>query len=139
MPNEKYLAYLKSPEWRAKRVQVLARDKYRCFECGASGPLEVHHTTYKRIFNEDLDDLIALCPTCHDDEHKPKPQTIYVKAPKVKVKHNPPGSGKRKKSKPTTTPQQAKEFYRLKAQAFEQTKIDKPKVPAVYRSRRDRF
>ena len=125
MPNERYLEYLKSPEWRAKREQVLARDKYRCFECGAKGLLEVHHTTYKRIFNEHIDDLIALCPACHDDEHKPRPQTIYIKPPKVKVKHNPPGTGKRKKSKPTTTPQEAKEFYKRKAEEFAQSQLGK--------------
>jgi 5-methylcytosine-specific restriction endonuclease McrA len=110
MPNERYQQYLKSPEWRALRDQVLARDKYRCFECGARCALEVHHTTYKRIFQEHLDDLISLCPACHDDEHKPRKVQ-----PKVKVlPYRPPAGPSRgsKKPKPeySTLPRRAEDI-----------------------------
>jgi hypothetical protein len=88
MPNEEYLAYLKSPQWRALREQVLARDKYQCFECGARGRLEVHHTTYARIFKEDIDDLITLCRACHEEEHTTKPIVVKVKVLPYKP---PPG------------------------------------------------
>lgn len=101
MPNKEYLTYLKSPQWRVLREQVLARDKYQCFECGARGALEVHHTTYARIFREELDDLITLCPACHDDEHKPKAETVYVKASKLPKRIN------FAKPKPVTEPEPA--------------------------------
>ncbi len=98
MPNDLYLQYLQSPEWREKRDQVLARDKYRCFECGARGALEVHHTTYKRIFREHLDDLITLCPLCHEEEHKP---AMPPAKPKVKVlPYRPPAGPSRGCKKP---------------------------------------
>ena len=95
--SERYNAYLKSPEWREKREQVLLRDQYKCQDCGAHERLEVHHTTYKRVFHEDLDDLITLCRDCHQNEHTPISRVIYLKAPKLTVKHNPPGTGKRRK------------------------------------------
>lgn len=88
MPNEEYLRYLQSPEWQEKRLQVLQRDKYRCVDCGARKRLEVHHTSYKRVFKEDLDDLITLCRACHEEEHSPKTQTVYVKASKLPKRIN---------------------------------------------------
>lgn len=65
----KYADYLRSPEWRAKADAVLERDRGRCRRCDAAAE-DVHHLTYERIFCEDLDDLIALCRTCHELDHK---------------------------------------------------------------------
>jgi hypothetical protein len=36
--------------------------------CGAEN-VHLHHTTYDRIGQEELTDLIALCPKCHADVH----------------------------------------------------------------------
>jgi len=88
MPNEEYQRYLQSPEWQDKRLQVLQRDKYRCVDCGARKRLEVHHTSYARIFKEDLDDLITLCRACHEEEHTTKPIVVKVKVLPYKP---PPG------------------------------------------------
>jgi hypothetical protein len=64
-----YNEYIKSPAWAAKRRQVLIRDNYRCFDCGTSTRLQVHHITYKHLGNEPLEDLITLCTDCHTQRH----------------------------------------------------------------------
>lgn len=63
-----YRSYLLSSAWREKRMVVLARDRGRCV-CGAVAS-DVHHKTYDRIFNEQLEDLLAVCRPCHDEIHE---------------------------------------------------------------------
>ncbi len=63
-------AYMRSEQWNIKRKTRLNLDDYTCQSCGISGvPLDVHHLTYKNIFNEDMSDLISLCRTCHTETH----------------------------------------------------------------------
>lgn len=64
-----YSEYIQSPAWATKRRQVLIRDDYRCFDCGTSTRLQVHHVNYKNLGNEPLEDLITLCSTCHTARH----------------------------------------------------------------------
>lgn len=72
-----YKNYLKSKKWKVRRKQVLERDNYTCQECGNKA-WQVHHLTYKRIFNERLNDLISLCEDCHKEIHnKPKQISIF--------------------------------------------------------------
>ncbi len=68
---ERYDAYMRSPQWRLVRAQVIERDKGECRMCGARERLTVHHLTYARIFREWLDDLITLCFHCHEKRHRP--------------------------------------------------------------------
>jgi len=63
--NPKYKAYLLSDEWKAKREIVLKRDKYKCRACGSTKKLNVHHLTYKNIFNENPKELLTLCEHHH--------------------------------------------------------------------------
>lgn len=54
--------------WKAIRLQILQRDNYTCYYCGAVGcPLDVHHK-FPREFGgggEDTEDnLIAVCDKC---------------------------------------------------------------------------
>jgi hypothetical protein len=62
-----YGKYLHSRAWVVKRRERLALDDYRCRTCGVStGPLEVHHVTYERLGDENVEtDLITLCRGCH--------------------------------------------------------------------------
>lgn len=60
-----YKRYLGSPEWKAKAEKVLARDKYLCQACLERTAIQVHHLTYRHIFNEPLFDLISVCGVCH--------------------------------------------------------------------------
>jgi hypothetical protein len=65
-----YEQYLKTPAWANKREQALERDGHRCRVCNTSEHLHVHHRTYTRRGNEDLNDLTTLCETCHESFHK---------------------------------------------------------------------
>jgi 5-methylcytosine-specific restriction endonuclease McrA len=72
----RYAAYLKSPEWKAKRKACLERadhtceqaidDGYRGARCW-SRATQVHHKTYARFGGNELpEDLMALCKEHHD-------------------------------------------------------------------------
>jgi len=77
--KEKYLRYLRSKAWHSKRVQVLKRDNYKCIVCGCEKKLQVHHLTYKRVFNEDIEDLITVCSLHHKYFfHKDKHLSKYL-------------------------------------------------------------
>ena len=69
--RERYRRYLESDAWKTKRKAVLHASGYRCRQCGAPAT-EVHHETYKRIYNERLSDLTALCSECHKAVHSKK-------------------------------------------------------------------
>ena len=62
--------YLKSPEWRAKRAAVLARDGCQC-QAMLPGCTKIatqaHHLTYDHWKNEPLFDLVSVCRSCHDE------------------------------------------------------------------------
>lgn len=61
--------YLQSPEWKALRRQVLARDNYTCRQCGYNEQLEVHHISYLHFTQEPLSDLVTVCRDCHQTIH----------------------------------------------------------------------
>lgn len=64
-----YAEYLESSEWKLRRREVMRRDNGTCQSCG--NPAEqVHHMTYERIGNEDMEDLLAICRRCHRLAHK---------------------------------------------------------------------
>lgn len=68
-----YKQYLKSPEWQKKRSERLKLDDYKCQRCGRPFDLEVHHITYRNIFNEDIaSDLITLCSKCRREIERKK-------------------------------------------------------------------
>jgi 5-methylcytosine-specific restriction endonuclease McrA len=66
----KHRAYLRSPEWKARRKDALGRAEGRCMDCGATRNLHVHHLTYKRHGNELARDLRVLCSRCHRRRHR---------------------------------------------------------------------
>ena len=65
----KYNAYLHSKHWIQTRVDVLT-NRTKCERCGSTNKLQVHHLTYKNIYNENPEDLEVLCVGCHMHEHK---------------------------------------------------------------------
>ena len=79
--RQRYQTYLQSDVWKAKRKEVLKVAGYRCRRCGARAT-EVHHETYKRIYNENLSDLTALCENCHKAAHTPTPRSRKQKGKK---------------------------------------------------------
>jgi 5-methylcytosine-specific restriction endonuclease McrA len=60
----------KSVLWQSIREWALLRAGHKCEKCGAEFPLQVHHKTYARLGKEGPDDLIVLCESCHEEEHK---------------------------------------------------------------------
>lgn len=61
-----YHEYLSSPIWNDKREAVLKRDGYKCVICSGTNNLQVHHNTYARVGEEELEDLTTLCKWCHE-------------------------------------------------------------------------
>ena len=72
MTKSEYAQQLKSPEWKAKRLEILKRDDYKCTKCGETKKLHVHHLSYTRGCNAweyPNEQLITLCKGCHSEEH----------------------------------------------------------------------
>ena len=65
-----YHDYIKSDKWKTKRLECLKRDNYQCQKCGTAINLVIHHSTYDRLGNEDMGDLVTLCKDCHKKVHE---------------------------------------------------------------------
>jgi hypothetical protein len=69
MNKQQYREYMMSLEWAQRREAVMGRCGGMCEkDCGRRA-IDVHHRTYIRVGREKLTDLIAMCRTCHQDEH----------------------------------------------------------------------
>lgn len=66
-----YADYLRSPAWADVRKRYFKRQKgfVGCSLCPSSDRIMLHHRTYERVGAEELDDLVPLCPTCHEFVH----------------------------------------------------------------------
>lgn len=62
-------AYLKTPEWRARRLAVLKRANGICEGCAGAVATQVHHLTYEHWKCEFLWELVAVCDGCHEAIH----------------------------------------------------------------------
>jgi 5-methylcytosine-specific restriction endonuclease McrA len=66
-----YADYLRTDEWQYRRREMVKAAERKCQSCGRpSHLLNVHHLTYERLGNEDPDDLIVLCESCHENRHQ---------------------------------------------------------------------
>lgn len=62
--------YLRSEHWKQVRYKRLKYDKFRCRLCGSTENLNVHHTRYDNLRDEDIKhDVVTLCYTCHSMAH----------------------------------------------------------------------
>jgi hypothetical protein len=59
-----YQAYLRSPEWRARKKRLNLRKS--CWICNSRKDLITHHCDYSHICRERKKDLVVLC----DDHHR---------------------------------------------------------------------
>lgn len=64
-----YQAVMQSAGWRRRRQDAIRRAGRRCQECGAGGPLDVHHLTYAHLGDERPGELVAVCEGCHGRLH----------------------------------------------------------------------
>ncbi|WP_411842180.1 HNH endonuclease [Salinicoccus sp. HZC-1] len=75
--KQEYDWFYQKKAWKLTRAKALARDNYTCQKCMERGDIKsaelVHHIVY---VEEDiqkalqLDNLISLCHTCHNNIHK---------------------------------------------------------------------
>lgn len=57
-------------DWPRIREAVWERDEYRCVACGRKlKRLECHHLDYDKL-NNDFENLVTLCPRCHQGGHR---------------------------------------------------------------------
>ena len=64
-----YSSYLQSEHWKVKRKEKLLINN-KCELCGIDTGLNIHHNSYKNLYNEPLEDLNTLCSSCHSICHK---------------------------------------------------------------------
>jgi hypothetical protein len=67
--KERYAAYLCSREWSVLRRKVHKRSGGTCERCKILPVAAVHHLTYARKYNEQLEDLAGWCKECHEFTH----------------------------------------------------------------------
>ena len=61
---------LEPDAYRQLTREVLARDGWRCQDCGTAQNLQVHHIRSRgRLGNDAEDNLITLCASCHQVKH----------------------------------------------------------------------
>jgi hypothetical protein len=94
--------YLHSDHWSELRSARLFAAGFQCEKCQKTGTLDVHHLRYRSIFNVTVDDLQALCRSCHNAEHEDK-KDIRRYSKKAKPQKIP------KKPRPPRPPKQPKE------------------------------
>jgi HNH endonuclease len=64
------LASLVEANYNRVRKLVLARDGWRCTNCGALSNLQAHHKVFRSHGRRDtLESLTTLCNRCHDQLH----------------------------------------------------------------------
>lgn len=78
--DDEYSAFLRSPEWRALRKEVFARDGGMCVMCKSKENLRAHHISYADRLNPDY--LVTLCDKCHEQVHR------YTKNFKTALRHD---------------------------------------------------
>lgn len=66
-----YSEYLLSPAWLEVRARYRRSGRPQgCFLCGTEiPPIVLHHRTYERVGEEELDDLVPLCRGHHNFLH----------------------------------------------------------------------
>ena len=86
--------YLKSRHWRDLRAAKFAIQGRKCERCPRRNTLQVHHNSYRSIFDVEVGDLEILCDECHSREHgkwRPDPSIVVIQV-KTVIK---PGTGKK--------------------------------------------
>tara|TARA_R100000152_G_C6736643_1_gene160760 strand:+ start:74 stop:667 length:594 start_codon:yes stop_codon:yes gene_type:complete len=80
---DNYQEYLRTNHWKALKKRFYKSQLFKsnkkcgeawgmdssCMSCRCKNNLQVHHNTYKRLGQEYLRDLVALCDKCHQAVH----------------------------------------------------------------------
>lgn len=78
--DDKYKVYLLSDKWKTIKNKILAKYNNRCVFCGSDNKLQVHHLSYKHIYDEGnhLEDLVLVCDKCHKMIHNIPSNNSYI-------------------------------------------------------------
>ena len=69
-----YDEYLLTPHWDRIRKDAYRRAGHACDRCGRSDvALHAHHLNYDKRGEEEPEDVVAVCPECHADDHPGRP------------------------------------------------------------------
>lgn len=81
MNKEDYKIALTNPLWRAKRLEILKRDGYKCTKCSKTTKLHVHHIIYSGEYpwESKNEELITLCKKCHEAVHGIQSKKVVTK------------------------------------------------------------
>ena len=60
-----YEDYIRSEKWKRVRKRYAKNYPMRCYVCGSTKRVQLHHKTYKRLGRERMSDLLWLCEECH--------------------------------------------------------------------------
>lgn len=63
-----YTEYLESPRWKRMRSHFCG-PMCRCYACDTPSRLQIHHTSYDHLGNEQANDFIVVCRDCHEKIH----------------------------------------------------------------------
>lgn len=63
-------AFYRSSAWRKQRERVLARDRYRCVDCGAPATCAAHRRYANPIESTPDRDVVASCDACNQAERE---------------------------------------------------------------------
>lgn len=66
----RYDTYIKSKKWEQRRNTFFRTHDYKCFICGSSKYLHLHHKYYGNYGDEKDEDLVPLCKEHHAEFHK---------------------------------------------------------------------
>ena len=64
--SSEYQTYLAGREWSLKREAVRERSGNNCERCWNAPQQAVHHMSYEHLYDEPLDELLAVCNPCHE-------------------------------------------------------------------------
>lgn len=65
-----YKEYLESDYWAATKERYRKSSRpWKCWVCGCTAKLQLHHRSYYYIGAEPLSDLVVLCDTHHKQVH----------------------------------------------------------------------
>lgn len=70
-----YQDYLRSDEWANIKIYAFSKVEFqKCYICGATTNLILHHRTYTKIrlksMRKQIQALVSLCANCHHEVHE---------------------------------------------------------------------
>lgn len=65
-----YKWYINSDKWRTFRNEIFKERGFHCELCSSKKNLHLHHITYENFMNEEKEDVMILCRSCHEKAHK---------------------------------------------------------------------